>query len=167
MISRAGSGTLGVGGSDTLTFTLSEASTDFDVSDVSVVGGVLSGFSGSGVSYTATFTPTSGATGSATVDVLAGVFTDGSNNNNTPATQLVLAYDTVAPTVSDPSTTTIPQQGTATGDDTTDAPRTSLPKTGGSRDDAVLLVVLALSLLFIGWRLKGRRGLYVNNHNDR
>ncbi|WP_299022935.1 Ig-like domain-containing protein, partial [uncultured Photobacterium sp.] len=37
-----------------LTFTLSEASSDFAESDITVVGGSLSGFSGSGTTYTAT-----------------------------------------------------------------------------------------------------------------
>ncbi|MCE1181204.1 MAG: Ig-like domain-containing protein, partial [Rhodocyclales bacterium] len=41
-----------------LTFTLSEASTSFTDADVVVAGGTLSGFAGSGTSYTASFTPT-------------------------------------------------------------------------------------------------------------
>ena len=53
--------TLASNQSATISFTLSEASTDFTASDVTVVGGTLSNFSGSGTSYTATFTPTAGA----------------------------------------------------------------------------------------------------------
>jgi len=44
----------------TLTFTLSEASTNFISTDVTVAGGTLSGFSGSGTSYTASFTGIAG-----------------------------------------------------------------------------------------------------------
>ena len=40
-----------------LTFQLSEASTNFDVTDIVVTGGTLSNFAGSGTHYTADFTP--------------------------------------------------------------------------------------------------------------
>src|SRR5207248_612205 len=56
------------GGTSTVTFTFSEATTDFTASDLTVVGGTISGFTGSGTSYSATFTATddSTATGSVT-----------------------------------------------------------------------------------------------------
>jgi len=82
-----------------LTFTLSEASTTFTSGDVAVTGGTLSNFAGSGASYTADFAPTAGSTTAATVDVAAGAFTDAAGNDNTAATQLSMAVDTVAPTV--------------------------------------------------------------------
>jgi hypothetical protein len=41
----------------TLTFTISETSTNFGAGDVDVSGGTLSNFAGSSTSYTATFTP--------------------------------------------------------------------------------------------------------------
>ena len=63
------------------TFTLSEASTDFTASDVTVTGGTLSNFQGSGTSYTATFTPTAGAT-SASIAVASDKFTDAAGNAN-------------------------------------------------------------------------------------
>ena len=40
-----------------LTFTLSEVATNFTVDDISVTGGTLSNFAGSGTTYTADFTP--------------------------------------------------------------------------------------------------------------
>jgi glutamine amidotransferase-like uncharacterized protein len=82
----------------TITFTLSEASTNFTASDVTVTGGTLSPLSGSGTSYTATFTPTASFTGAATVTVNAGVFTDAAGNQNTSGATSI-AVNTVAPTV--------------------------------------------------------------------
>jgi hypothetical protein len=66
----------------TVTFTLSEASTNFTVADVSATNGTLSAFSGSGTSYTATFTAT-GVGPSAALSVAAGAFTDAAGNGNT------------------------------------------------------------------------------------
>ena len=82
-----------------LTFTLSEATTDFDVSDVTVSNGTLSSFAGSGTTYTATLTPT--AAGAVTIDVAAGAFVDTDGTNNTAASQFNWTYapDTTAPTV--------------------------------------------------------------------
>jgi len=73
---------LSAGQSATLTFTLNESSTDFVVSDVNVDGGTLSGFTGSGTSYTATFTLAPNITTSAVVSVASGVFTDAAGNVN-------------------------------------------------------------------------------------
>ena len=78
-----------------LTFTSSEATTDFVVGDITVSGGALSGFAAtSSTVYTATFTP-SGA-GATTVDVASSKFTDPAGNNNTAATQFNWTYDTTA-----------------------------------------------------------------------
>ncbi|WP_323814971.1 Ig-like domain-containing protein, partial [Cellvibrio sp. NN19] len=81
-----------------LTFTLSEASSDFVAGDISVTGGVLSNFAGSGTSYTATFTPTANSTAMATIDVAAATFTNAGGDDNTAATQLSIAVDTQRPT---------------------------------------------------------------------
>ncbi|WP_205872763.1 Ig-like domain-containing protein [Limnohabitans planktonicus] len=72
---------LGAGETATVTFTLSEASVNFTAADVTVTGGTLSNFSGSGTSYTATFTPTAGAS-TASVKVDSNRFTDAAGNNN-------------------------------------------------------------------------------------
>ena len=94
-----------------LTFTSSEATSDFVKTDITVVGGSLGDLSGSGTTYTATFTP-SGA-GATTIDVAGGAFTDAAGNNNTAATQFNWTYDAIAPTLSsvsiasDNSTTTL------------------------------------------------------------
>jgi len=74
---------LTTGETATITFTLSEASTDFAIGDVTVYGGTLSNFSGSGTSYTATFTPTANSTISGVVSVASDKFTDAAGNANT------------------------------------------------------------------------------------
>ena len=67
---------------------------------MSVSGGSLSGFGGSGAPYTATFTPTANSTTPGSISVPAGRFTDPAGNANV-AGQLSpsLAVDTVAPTI--------------------------------------------------------------------
>ena len=83
----------------TVTFTSSEATTDFVVGDITVSGGALSNFSAiSSTVYTATFTPST--TGATTIDVAANKFTDAAGNNNTAATQFNWTYDGTAPTMS-------------------------------------------------------------------
>jgi hypothetical protein len=80
-VSTSASG-LTSGGSATITFALSEASSNFTSSDVTVSGGTLSNFSGSGTSYTATFTPAANSTTNGVVSVSNGVFTDAAGNAN-------------------------------------------------------------------------------------
>ena len=83
----------------TLTFTVSENTNDFAEGDLSVSGGSISGFSGSGTVYTATFTPS--AFGATTIDVGAGTFKDAAGNDNTAATQFTwtAVEDTTGPTM--------------------------------------------------------------------
>jgi hypothetical protein len=85
-------------GTLSLTFTSSESTSNFVEADITVSGGALSSFSGSGTTYTATFTP-SGA-GATTIDVASSKFTDAAGNNNTAATQFNWTYDGTAPTLS-------------------------------------------------------------------
>ncbi|MBE3663498.1 hypothetical protein BOO91_21590, partial [Vibrio navarrensis] len=89
---------LKVGETATLTFTLSENSNDFAADDITVTGGSLSGFTGSGTSYTATFTPTANTTSTATINVAANTFTDEAGNHNTAAPQQSISVDTQTPT---------------------------------------------------------------------
>ena len=82
-----------------MTFTSSEATSNFVVGDISVNGGALSSFNAtSSTVYTATFTPS--GDGAKTIDVAAGAFTDSSSNNNTAATQFNWTYDSSSPTLS-------------------------------------------------------------------
>ena len=81
-----------------LTFTSSEATTNFAVGDVSVSGGSLSNFaSTSSTVYTATFTAT--ADGATTIDVAAGGYSDAAGNTNTAATQFNWVQDDTGPTM--------------------------------------------------------------------
>ncbi len=116
---------LTVGETATITFTLSEASSNFVASDVTVTGGVLSNFSGSGTSYTATFTPTANSTSNGVVSVASNRFTDAANNNNVDGSD---ANNTVTMTVN-----TLPAVGqTLTGDKGANA------LTGGALADTLI-----------------------------
>ena len=84
-------------GTLTVTFTSSETTTNFVVGDVTVSGGSLSSFSGSGTTYTATFTPS--ANGATTIDVSGSTFTDAASNNNSAASQYNWTYDSTVPTI--------------------------------------------------------------------
>ncbi|MES3025807.1 MAG: Ig-like domain-containing protein, partial [Pseudomonadota bacterium] len=92
-------GALKAGQSSTITFALSEAVGGFDASGVRVTGGTLSNFSGSGTSYTATFTPSAGNASGASIRVDAGAFADTAGNANTASNNLQLAVDTLLPTL--------------------------------------------------------------------
>ena len=94
---------LKAGGTASLTFNLSETSTDFVASDVTVSGGTLSGFTGSGTSYSATFTPTANSTTNGVVSVASGTFKDAAGNNNNDGADAnntkTFTVDTVLPTI--------------------------------------------------------------------
>ena len=96
-----------------LTFTSTEATTNFVETDITTNNGSLSSFSGSGTTYTATFTPSSN--GACTIDVNAGVYTDSQGNNNTAATQFV-CFDNIGPTMTITSTTSGVSDGSKTND---------------------------------------------------
>jgi hypothetical protein len=74
-----------------LIFTSNESTNDFDVNDITVTGGSLSNFSGTGTTYIATFTPS--GNGQCTIDVLEGTFTDFFGNTNSASTSFVWTYN--------------------------------------------------------------------------
>jgi hypothetical protein len=80
-----------------VTITFSEAVTGFALADITVGNGAASNLSGSGTTYTADITPD--GVGDVTIDVAAAVAQDAAANDNTAATQVVVTYDAVAPTV--------------------------------------------------------------------
>ena len=80
-----------------LTFTSSETTSNFAIGDITVSGGSVSSFSGSGTTYYATFTPS--ASGATTIDVAGSTFTDAAGNNNSAASQFNWTYDGTLPTI--------------------------------------------------------------------
>lgn len=80
-----------------VTITFSESVTGFTSDKITVGNGAVSNFAGSGTTYTADITPS--GNGNVTVDVAAGVATDGASNSNTAATQLSIEYDGTSPSV--------------------------------------------------------------------
>jgi Ca2+-binding RTX toxin-like protein len=81
-----------------VTFEFSEDVTGFDDSDVSVSGGTLSDFSGSGNSYTAIFTADDAVETTGSVSVAAASYSDVAGNNGGAGTDTV-TIDTKNPTV--------------------------------------------------------------------
>ncbi|MBI5094586.1 MAG: hypothetical protein HZB26_19400, partial [Candidatus Hydrogenedentes bacterium] len=81
-----------------VTVTFSESVTGFTSGDISASNATVSGFAGSGASYSFNLTPS--GQGTVTADIAAGVCVDVAGNSNTAATQLSRTYDSVAPTVS-------------------------------------------------------------------
>lgn len=80
-----------------VTATFNEAVTGFDAADVGVTNGSVSGFAGSGTTYTFTVTPA--GQGLVTVAVASGVAFDVASNGNTAATNLTRTYDSVQPSL--------------------------------------------------------------------
>ncbi|WP_338846529.1 Ig-like domain-containing protein [Massilia sp. W12] len=90
---------VGMGETAVITFTLSEASNDFSLSAINVNGGSLSNLSGSGKSYSATFTPAADFAGSATLTISANAFKDVAGNGNLAANSLQVGVDTIKPAI--------------------------------------------------------------------
>ena len=86
-----------------VTFALSELSTNFTLSDISVNGGTLSNFAGSGITYTALFTPSTNSTSNGVISVASSVFTDVGGNLNADGLDanntLTIVVDTISPTI--------------------------------------------------------------------
>ena len=96
----SGSNSLVSGQTAKITFTLSQAASNFEVGDVAVSGGTLSGFTGSGTSYSAVFVPTANSTVHGVVSVASGVFSDAAGNANNDGNDanntVTIAINTVA-----------------------------------------------------------------------
>ena len=78
-----------------LKFTSNKSTSDFVVGDITVSGGTLSSFTGTGTTYSATFTPD--AAGDKTIDIAADTFTDSSGNKNEASTQFNWTYVDATP----------------------------------------------------------------------
>lgn len=93
--------TLKAGETVLITFTFSEdPGTSFTREDIVVSGGTLGTLSGSGLTRTALFTPTSGInSGKASLGVAAATYTDKAGNGGLSSNTLELSYDTLAPSI--------------------------------------------------------------------
>ncbi|MFQ2771809.1 Ig-like domain-containing protein [Aeromonas caviae] len=87
-----------MGETSDVTFTFSEKVTGFELDDLTVVGGTVTGLTSSdgGKTWTGTFTPTPGYTGEASVTVKDGSYTDLNGNVGTGGSDDT-AIDTLAP----------------------------------------------------------------------
>jgi hypothetical protein len=88
--------TIGQGGSTTITLTLSDPGV-LTPADLVVTGGAVSGFSGSGTTYTVVITPPANSTTPITVNLGGGLFSDAAGNSNTASAPLVVSVNTNAP----------------------------------------------------------------------
>ena len=81
-----------------ITFTMNKSTTNFVSSDITVTGGAITGFTGSGTTYTATFTPTANTTTSGSI-IVSG--TTGSTTFSSNTLSLSIAATLITPTLSD------------------------------------------------------------------
>jgi len=94
-VTLSGGGTVAQGGSATITLTLSDPAL-LTQGDIIVTGGTITGFSGSGSSYTVVVTPPANSTTPITVNVGGSLFTDAAGNPSHAATPLTVPVDTNA-----------------------------------------------------------------------
>jgi serralysin len=94
---------LRIGETALVSFSISESVNDFVASDIAVTGGTLSYFTGSGTAYAGIFTPALNFTGTASIKVASGKFTDSAGNTNEDGAEnnnnLSIGIDTQAPVV--------------------------------------------------------------------
>ncbi len=92
--------TLKAGESAALTFSFSEETKDFAAADIAVSGGTLSELSGTGLTRTATFTPTANINNlSGAISVAKGSYTDNAGNSGAAGNTITLTGDILAPTL--------------------------------------------------------------------
>jgi hypothetical protein len=122
---------LSKGDTSTITFTLTEASTDFVQADATISGGTLSNWNAtSSTVYTATFTPTAESTTNGEIHVANDKFSDGAGDTNRDETE---ANNTVTFTV---DTTTTPSPSPS-----------PTPETTSDKGDLYLLLDTSTSML--------------------
>lgn len=93
---------LGPGQTATITFQTNTFAFGFTQSDVSVTAGSISNFSGSGTSFSATYTPPANTSGTATISVPANSWQNDLGGNNRDSNNLSISYNTQVPTVFNP-----------------------------------------------------------------
>ena len=151
--------TLSAGDTSTITFTLSEAATDFVEGDATVSGGSLSNWTAvSSTVYTATFTPTANSTTDGVIHVANDKFSDAAGNNNkdeTDANNTVsfTVDSTITPTPS-PSPTPSPEPSSTPSPEPSPEPSSTpspdpspTPVTSSGKGDVYLLLDTSTSML--------------------
>jgi hypothetical protein len=131
--------TLKTGETATITFTFSEdPGSSFDSTDITVSGGTLGALSGSGLTRTATFTPTANTNnGTASITVQSGFYTDAAGNGGSAGATPSLTFDTLAPSApSVPNLDTSTDSGASHADDLTRD--TALVFTGSAENGATV-----------------------------
>jgi Ca2+-binding RTX toxin-like protein len=93
--------TLKAGETATITFSFSEVPSGFTAADIATSGGSLSGLTVSADPkvYTATFTPTAGSSGTASIAVASGSYTDTAGNSGAGGSSAPISFDSLAPTL--------------------------------------------------------------------
>jgi hypothetical protein len=145
---------LKIGETATITFTFSEdpGSTftwDGSTGDVVVTGGTLSAISGSGLVYTATFTPpTATDNGTASITVASATYTDAAGNDGSAGTTPSLHFDTLAPNApSTPDLSAGSDGGTSSTDNLTNVTMPTFTGTAESGSTVKLYDTDSLTLL--------------------
>jgi hypothetical protein len=92
------SGIVKIAGTAVIPITLSKAATDFAAADITVTGGGSVTMTGSGTTYSATYTPPVNTEAkNVTLNISSGVFTDATGNYNFASSTITVAIDTLAP----------------------------------------------------------------------
>ncbi len=101
LVITSSAGALKAGETAAITFSFSEdPGASFVASDISVSGGTLGALSGSGLTRSATFTPTANlASGAASITVAGGSYDDAAGNLGGAGTTPAISIDTLAPTL--------------------------------------------------------------------
>jgi hypothetical protein len=126
-----------------LTFTSTEATTNFFKEDITVTNGTISAFTGSGTGYTATFTPQN--QGACTIDVAAGAYTDAAGNSNNAANTFNWTFDNVSPRMTIASITDGVISGSTTNNETIALTFTSTKATNNFEEGDIHVTNGALS----------------------
>jgi hypothetical protein len=95
--SQVGNGGTTSSGSFPVEFGLSDPTTEFDLTDVGVTGGTLTGFSGSGTGYSAIFT--ADGDGYKTIEIYTGAYSDAAGNVSLATGLFEFTYDGTFPTL--------------------------------------------------------------------
>ncbi|SFU27133.1 Ig-like domain-containing protein [Pseudoduganella namucuonensis] len=114
--------TLTPGQTTYVSFHFNEAVTGFTLDDITVTGGTLGALSGSGSSWSALLTPTSGAAGAGTVTLAGGAVADkAGNSSGAGGVGAAFSYNNVRPTATVDSAIALTDTGSSASDAITNA----------------------------------------------